>query len=57
MPITMEFQVTGNSMACCIENFPTNAYLAVTDDSFAVGSVGMKTYEMTAVYDNFYIFK
>jgi hypothetical protein len=56
-PITMEFQVIGNSLACCIDNFPANAYVAVSDTTYTVGTVGMKTYEMTAVYDNFALYK
>jgi hypothetical protein len=56
MPITMEFQVTGNSLACCIDNFPSSAYVAATDTTYTNGGVGMKTYEMTAVYDDFTIY-
>jgi len=56
MPITMEFQAVGTTLACCIQGFPADKVLVTTDATYATGAVGLKTYEMSAVYDNFAVF-
>jgi hypothetical protein len=54
-PVTMELEVAGGALACCLREIPAAA-LATSDARFAAGHPGLKTYEMTGAYDYFHVF-
>jgi len=49
-PVTMELQVRGSRLDCCLREIPA-ASLTAMDTQFTSGSPGMKTYEESGSYD------
>jgi len=51
-PFTMEVQVTGNQLECCIDNV-AGAHITVTNSLYATGLAGVKTYRMAGGFTSF----
>jgi hypothetical protein len=54
--LTMEFEVRGDSLRCCIRELPA-ATLSGTDAQFSSGHPGLKTYLASGAYDYFHVFE
>jgi hypothetical protein len=54
-PVTMEFQVRGGRLDCCVRGVPA-ANLFANDTRYATGPGGMKTYHETAAYTDFHVY-
>lgn len=52
---TMEFQVSGGRLDCCVRGVP-GATGFVNDARFAAGAPGMKTFATSAAYDDYFVF-
>ena len=54
-PVTMEFQVSGSQFSCCLHGIPA-AYIQGSDTTYAAGAVGVKTYEMSGGFSDFFMY-
>jgi len=54
--ITMELQVQGNDIRCCLRDVPS-ATLSLTNGTYASGSIGFQTWFLSAAYDSLRVYR
>lgn len=55
MPVTMELQASGSTFRCCLRGI-NGAELAGSDSAYATGDVGVKTYQMSGGFSDFFVY-
>lgn len=55
MAVTMEFEVVGDRLACCVREIP-GAMLTFVDSTLTTGSAGLRTYLSSGSFDDFTVY-